>query len=103
MTPEALAGYRAAQQELLAKAATLVRLGGRLIYVTCSLLGEENEDQVRNFLETHEEFAVHPVAEVWGRHMAAPCPATGPYLTLTPAGQGTDGFFVALLDRKAPA
>lgn len=103
LTPEALAGYRAAQQELLAKAATLVRQGGRLIYVTCSLLDEENEDQVRNFLEAHEDFAVHPVDEVWARQVAAPCPATGSFLTLTPAAQGTDGFFVALLDRREPA
>lgn len=103
LTPAALAGYRAAQQALLAKAATLVRPGGRLIYVTCSLLGEENEDQVRTFLETQGDFAAHPVDEVWARQVAAPCPATGPFLTLTPAGQGTDGFFVALLDRKEQA
>ena len=103
MTPKALARYRAAQQELLAKAAGLVRPGGRLIYATCSLLAEENEDQVQRFLEAHADFTAHPVTEVWARLIAAPCPTREPFLTLTPAGQGTDGFFVALLNRKVPA
>lgn len=103
LTQADLSGYRAAQQEILSKAAALVRPGGRLIYITCSLLAEENEDQVRKFLESHSAFSVHPVTEVWERTLAAPCPTAEPFLILTPARHGTDGFFVALLDRQEAA
>lgn len=102
LTQADLARYRASQQQILSAAAPLVRPGGRLIYVTCSLLAEENEDQVQAFLESHPSYAVHPVAEVWDRVVAAPCPADGPFLALTPARHGTDGFFVAILDRQGP-
>ena len=52
--------------------------------------------------------AILPVADVWREAMAkqpdaAPCPSGGNYLRLTPAQQGTDGFFVAILQRNAAA
>ena len=82
--------------------------GGRLIYATCSLLPEENEAQIDAFLAQHPDFAILPVADVWRDAMAkqpdaAPCPADGSYLRLTPAQHGTDGFFVAILERNAAA
>ena len=101
MTAAELSGYRASQRDILSKAASLVRPGGRLIYVTCSLLREENEDQVEAFLAAQEDYVVHPVGELWARHLNGPCPAKGNCLTLTPAVNGTDGFFVAVFDRRA--
>ena len=105
LTEADLARYRAAQQEVLSKAAALARPGGQVIYVTCSLLAEENEDQVRTFLDAHPAFTPHPVTAVWARVLgsgcpAPDCPAPAPFLTLTPARHGTDGFFIALLDRR---
>jgi 16S rRNA (cytosine967-C5)-methyltransferase len=67
---------------LLDQAASLVRTGGRLVYATCSLLAEENEDQVTAFLSRHSDFA------------------QGDVLVLTPARNGTDGFFAAILERR---
>lgn len=103
LTEADLARYRAAQQEALSGAAALVRPGGRLVYVTCSLMPEENEDQVQTFLQQRPDFAAHPVAEVWASVIGPGCPAASPFLALTPARNGTDGFFVAVLEYRRAA
>ena len=87
------------QAMILDSAARLVRLGGRLIYATCSLLMEENEGQVDAFLSRHPDFAAVPLAEAWT--LALPPPCAGPALSLTPRRHGTDGFFAAVLERRA--
>ena len=51
------------QDAVLAQAATYVKPGGRLVYVTCSLLAEENEGRVEAFLATHDGFGVQPVGQ----------------------------------------
>lgn len=84
------------QREILAAAARLVKSGGRLIYATCSVLPEENEAQVDAFLAAHDDFAMMPLAAIRPT-LAAVCP--GPYLALSPAAHGTDGFFAAVLQR----
>ncbi|RJF85298.1 RsmB/NOP family class I SAM-dependent RNA methyltransferase [Azospirillum cavernae] len=89
------------QANILDSAARLVKPGGRLIYATCSMLFDENEGQIAHFLETHPEFTVKPVADVWAEEAYGPVPCDGPYLRLTPARHDTDGFFAAILDRKA--
>ncbi len=87
------------QAGILDTAARLVRKGGRLIYATCSLLAEENEAQVSAFLARHPDFALVPLARAWPLASRAPC--DGPFLLLTPARHGTDGFFAAVLERAA--
>lgn len=86
------------QAKILTSAARLVRPGGRLVYATCSLLIEENEDQVAAFLAAHPDFEIVPLAS------AAP-DLTGSahpdFLSLTPAQHDTDGFFAAVLQRRA--
>lgn len=89
------------QAEILDRAARLVApKGGRLIYVTCSVLVEENEDQVAAFLKRHPDFSVLPVGEVWSQTIGGACPVPGPYLSLSPGRHGTDGFFAAILVRR---
>jgi len=103
LTPERLAGYRDAQARSLGKAAKLVRPGGRLIYVTCSVLCEENERQIEAFLQSHDEFSARPVAQVWAETLGPEMPDRESFrescLRLSPARHGTDGFFVAILQR----
>jgi 16S rRNA (cytosine967-C5)-methyltransferase len=77
-----------------------VRPGGRLIYVTCSLLPAENGAQIDRFLEQRPDFALRPVPAVWAETIGGACPVEGPCLALTPARHGTDGFFLALLERR---
>jgi 16S rRNA (cytosine967-C5)-methyltransferase len=99
LTPGDLAIQHEAQGRLLARAARLVRPGGRLVYATCSLLRSENEAQVEAFLADHPAFAVVPVAEAWAESLGGDCPTDEATLMLTPGGHGVDGFFIAVLAR----
>lgn len=99
LTRKLLDQRKADQREVLKRGAALVKPGGRLIYITCSVLAEENTGQVDWFLKTAPEFSVIPSVQVWGD---APLSADGhnDTLLLTPHTHGTDGFFVAVM-RKA--
>ena len=99
-SPEDLDNIRESQQRILSSAATLVKHGGRLIYVTCSLLQEENEQQLIWFLENHADFKPLSIDQVWRETVGGPPPPTGPSLRLSPASTGTDGFFCAVFERS---
>ncbi|CDX31739.1 Fmu (Sun) domain protein [Mesorhizobium sp. SOD10] len=86
------------QARILASAARLVKPGGRLVYATCSMLPEENEEQVAAFLARHPDFRAVPL------NQAAPQLTNSShldYLSLTPARNDTDGFFAAVMQREA--
>ena len=100
VTPEDLASLIVRQQEILRNAARLVRPGGRLVYATCSVLREEDEAQAEAFLVAEPEFSVVPAARVWNETIGGLSPGGERYLRLTPARHGTDGFFVAILERQ---
>lgn len=100
LTPARLDRHIADQREILAAAAKMVKPGGRLIYATCSLLTEENEAQAEAFLDRHGNFTAVPVAGIWARAIAGPCPPSKDGLRLGPAGTDTDGFFCAVMERK---
>ena len=70
----------------------MVKPGGRLIYVTCSVLPEENEDQVAAFLAANADFQVAPLSLA-----SVPVHTRGEALQMTPLLTGCDGFFVAAL------
>lgn len=98
-TPEDLRALVKLQRELLANAATLVRPGGRIVYSTCSLEPEENEEQIRWFQRAFPEY--NPI----GLRPYLPPPAavlcgSEPWLYLWPHKQGTDGFFLCRLERR---
>jgi 16S rRNA (cytosine967-C5)-methyltransferase len=100
-TPNDLAELVVRQQDILASAARLVKPGGRLTYVTCSLLREENEAQAEAFLAATPDFALYPAARAWEDVIGGHPPGGDDYLRLTPARHGTDGFFVAQFQRAA--
>jgi len=87
------------QASILDSASRLVKPGGRLVYATCSLLPEENEDQIATFLATHPDFTVKPAAEIWEELGVTGIPIDGAYLRLSPGRNDTDGFFAAALTR----
>ena len=95
----AVAELAAKQSSILAAAATLVKPGGRLVYATCSVLPEENEAIVAQFLTAHPQFAAGNVAADLSRANIAL--DTGPTLVLLPHRHGCDGFFAAVLERSA--
>lgn len=90
------------QAAILNSAARLVKPGGRLVYATCSLLREENEDIVHAFLAAHPEFKVVPASEVLAR-LKIDVPGSGEFLRLWPHRHHTDGFFAAVLQREGKA
>lgn len=94
LRPNALAKRLEEQRAALALAAPLVKLGGRLVYVTCSVLPEENEDQIAAFKTAQPEFASDALAET-----AAPVHTRVASLQMTPRLTGCDGFYVAALRR----
>jgi 16S rRNA (cytosine967-C5)-methyltransferase len=88
LTPERLARYAAIQDRLLDIAAQLVGPGGRLVFVTCSLLDAEGADRFAAFLARHPHWRAEPPQLPLGR-------ARGTGIRLTPFHDGTDGFFIA--------
>jgi 16S rRNA (cytosine967-C5)-methyltransferase len=92
------------QRQVLEKGFELTKPGGRIVYITCSLLAEENTDQVEAFLAAHGDCRVIPYAEQWWAAIGGEPPPSADRrsdtLLLTPACHGTDGFFVCVL-RKA--
>ncbi len=97
-TAESVAELNAKQRAILAAAAALVKPGGRLVYGTCSLLREENEAIVDEFVAAHPEFHVVPAGEILKRQ-GVEVPGTERYLRLYPHVHDTDGFFAAVLER----
>jgi 16S rRNA (cytosine967-C5)-methyltransferase len=103
LKPEALGQRLLDQHRLLVEGGKLVRRGGRIHYVTCSLLPEENGDQIDAFLKSHSGFKLAPYGDPWRRHLSTDPPASADASTqtllLTPLDHSTDGFFIATLVR----
>ncbi len=95
-----LAELTATQARILQAASRLLKVGGRLVYATCSLLREENDAVVDAFRAAHPQFEPVPVAEVLARR-SIPLSMADAALRLAPHRHGTDGFFAAVLERRA--
>lgn len=93
------------QDAVLSDAARFVKPGGRLVYVTCSILRAENNARVEAFIASNAEFRVVPFADAWRQAIDAnpPASADGGHdgLLLTPHSHGTDGFFVTVMTRTS--
>ena len=96
LTPETLEKRIADQDAVLDAGATFTKAGGRLVYVTCSVLPEEDEDRVAAFLTRTSGFAVTPAT---ADPLLTPHLTADGFLRLTPRSAGTDGFFVAVLEK----
>jgi len=106
LSPHMLDARQAEQRAVLDEGAALVKPGGRLAYITCSVLPPENRDQVDAFLARRPEFRLIPWPELWqealpGVEPVASAGGSAETLLLTPSRHGTDGFFVAVLQRSA--
>lgn len=103
LTPQQLEKRLADQRAVLATGAKLVKTGGRLLYITCSVLPEENGDQVRQFLKANPSFRLVPPQEQWKRAIGGDMPQSqgggAEGLLLTPAQHDTDGFFMSVVEK----
>src|ERR1700738_284004 len=106
MRPGALEVRLKDQAAVLDRASALVKPGGRIAYITCSVLPPENGGQVRAFVARHPEFAVVPPAQVasvlWDKSVdfAAAALLSPEGLLMTPRRTGTDGFFVSVVKKR---
>jgi 16S rRNA (cytosine967-C5)-methyltransferase len=81
------------QQQILVALWALLKPGGRLLYATCSILPQENAENIARFLETHEDARLVPVEAEWGQE-------TGHGRQILPGEQNMDGFFYACLEKR---
>ena len=109
MRPGALEVRLKDQVAVLDRAAALVKPGGRIAYITCSVLPQENGEQVRAFVARHPDFAVVPPSQAVtalgdkAEGFAAATLQSAEGLLMTPRRTGTDGFFVSILRKQGPS
>ena len=105
MRPGALEVRLKDQVEVLERAVPLVRPGGRIAYITCSVLAEENSEQAAGFIARHPEFSLVPPQQtasvLWDRadDFAKAALQTPQGWLMTPRRTGTDGFFVSVMKK----
>lgn len=101
LTPKQLKAIELAQEEILEIAAKHTKVGGRIIYMTCSVLPEENEEKIDKFLKEHTDFSTVNMQNLWERKLEIPYPfKETKYLKCSPLITGTDGFFVCVMQKK---
>ena len=92
------------QRNVLNASAKLVRPGGHMVYITCSILPEENTGQVSAFLASHPDFGFVPMWQQWASAIGGQAPQSADNasdtLLLTPRQHDVDGFFIAVMRRK---
>jgi 16S rRNA (cytosine967-C5)-methyltransferase len=103
LTPDQLTIRVGEQAAILADAVRFVKPGGTLIYITCSILVEENDQQIASFLAANPGFTVQAPAALWAEHFSGhDLPKSGSVhgVTLTPRTTDTDGFYLAALKSR---
>lgn len=104
---ESLAAQNTVQLGLLGEAATMVKVGGRLVYMTCSLMPEENEAVLQKFVTDAgaQAWSYVDYRSIWTGALISAVPETlssqPQCLQLAPHAHGTDGFFLGVLERRA--
>jgi 16S rRNA (cytosine967-C5)-methyltransferase len=101
LTPQQLKTIEQAQAEILEIAAHYTQSGGRIIYMTCSVLPSENEERILNFLQNHPEFTTVNMQNLWERKLEQPYPFQETrFLKCSPLTTKTDGFFVCVMQKN---
>lgn len=97
VTEEGVQALCRTQKDILDAVAPMVKVGGTLVYSTCSILPQENEAQIKAFLERHPEYEVWPMGAELPEKLAAHENACG--LQMFAHRDGTDGFYVCRMRR----
>lgn len=88
------------QRKILEQAQKFVKVGGRLVYATCSVLQAENSQQSEWFLNTFQGFIPVSIENAWQQTIGDTCPFRGTFAQFLPDIHGTDGFFISIFERK---
>lgn len=98
LTPKQLKAILQAQEEILETAYHHILPSGKIIYMTCSVIAQENEEQIEKFLQKHPDMTTMNMKNLWERKLEMPYPLTEEkYLKCSPLTTNTDGFFVCVL------
>ncbi|KAA9004061.1 16S rRNA (cytosine(967)-C(5))-methyltransferase RsmB [Paenibacillus spiritus] len=100
-TPEDTAAIAELQRGLLDAVCRLLKPGGLLVYSTCTIESSENEEQVRRFLDRHPDFEAADRGSRLASRMEDKLRCDAPGLQILPQDYGSDGFYIAVLKRKA--
>lgn len=105
LTPERLNQIKDTQAILLEKARAMVAPGGRIIYINCSVLASEGPHLIKKFLGNAPEIELADIMDIWadtiGKAGGGDCPPTeNGVLHLLPGRDGTDGFFIAVMQAR---
>ncbi|WP_455482210.1 RsmB/NOP family class I SAM-dependent RNA methyltransferase [Bartonella sp. B35(2025)] len=103
LTPEQVKQRQTEQRTILNAVLDYLKPSGRLVYITCSLFVDENEEQITYFLQQHSKFYPINMRELWKKYFSLSTvqPIFSDYgLTLSPASTKTDGFFLSILQQK---
>ncbi len=99
VTKEMIAEIAEKQKMILQSAAPLVKSGGRLVYATCTILNQENEDQINTFLAANADFQLQDASLIIEKWNFKTMTSNG-FIKLLPHRHGTDGFFCALMEKR---
>lgn len=101
LKPEELENHVKTQRALVQNAAPLLKKGGHLVYVTCSILPEENQDMLGFIKETLPNLRPVPLQDLWHSKVHVQLEGKTNAIQLLPSKQGCDGFFVAAFERSS--
>ena len=102
LTPEKLNELTKIQSQLLEFALENTRVGGRVVYITCSILPDEDENIVSAFAQRHKNVRYVDLKQLWQQKIDAPYPAKNTeFLRFSPLLTNTDGFFLAIFEKMA--
>ncbi|MGY8986814.1 MAG: RsmB/NOP family class I SAM-dependent RNA methyltransferase, partial [Sphingomonadales bacterium] len=103
LSEESLREFTKTQMRLMEEGARLLKPGGRLVYMTCSLLPQENEEQITAFLKKREPWRLLGAQKIWvealGGDKLKNLSTNLKCFQLTPHSNGTDGFFIGVLKK----
>lgn len=101
LTREKLQDYISIQSHILDSACRLVKPGGYLFYITCSMLQDENENQIKAFLSRSRDFEIIDISELINKNIKADLKTNDNFLGLSPHKTNTDGFFIAAMKKRS--
>ena len=100
LTPEKLMALNALQAEILETAYQHTKKGGRIIYMTCSILEDENENIVENFVSRHPDITFADHAHLWQKRLDMSYPFKEKrFIRFSPLTTNTDGFFFCMMEK----
>ena len=101
LTQEQLVALNKAQSDILETAYAHTKSGGRIVYFTCSILPDENENIITSFCKKHVDMALVNLKLLWEQKLNGAYPVKDDFmLHLNPLISGTDGFFVCVMEKK---